>query len=35
VTVHGELSDGNVTFIEGSAMFFLETEDNEGWLDVS
>lgn len=35
VTVHAELSDGDVTFIEGSAMFFLGTADSEGWPDVS
>jgi predicted pyridoxine 5'-phosphate oxidase superfamily flavin-nucleotide-binding protein len=35
VTVHAELSDGDVAFIEGSSMFFLGTADNEGWPDVS
>lgn len=35
VTVHTELSDGDVAFIETSAMFFLATADLEGWPDVS
>ena len=35
VTVHAELSDGDVAFIEGSAMFFLATADSDGWPDVS
>jgi uncharacterized protein len=35
VTVHGELSDGDVAFIEASSMFFLATADTEGWPDVS
>jgi predicted pyridoxine 5'-phosphate oxidase superfamily flavin-nucleotide-binding protein len=35
VTVHAELSDGDVAFIEGSAMFFLATADLDGWPDVS
>jgi predicted pyridoxine 5'-phosphate oxidase superfamily flavin-nucleotide-binding protein len=35
ITVHDELWDGDVAFIEGSAMFFLATADPEGWPDVS
>jgi predicted pyridoxine 5'-phosphate oxidase superfamily flavin-nucleotide-binding protein len=35
VTVHVELSDGDVEFIEGSSMFFLGTADGDGWPDVS
>lgn len=35
VTVHTELSDGDVAFIQASAMFFLATADADGWPDVS
>jgi uncharacterized glyoxalase superfamily protein PhnB/predicted pyridoxine 5'-phosphate oxidase superfamily flavin-nucleotide-binding protein len=35
VTVHANLSDGDVAFIQGSAMFFLATADAEGLPDVS
>lgn len=35
VTVHQELWDGDVEFIERSAMFFLATTDRDGWPDVS
>lgn len=35
VTVHAELTDGDVAFIEGSAMFFLSTVAGDGWPDVS
>ena len=35
VTVHTELSDGDVAFIEASSLFFLATADSEGWPDVS
>lgn len=35
VTVHTELSDGDVSFIQASPMFFLATADDEGWPDVS
>ena len=35
VTVHAALSDGDVTFIESSSMFFLATADGDGWPDVS
>ena len=35
VTVHAELTDGDVRFIEGCAMFFLATADPGGWPDVS
>jgi predicted pyridoxine 5'-phosphate oxidase superfamily flavin-nucleotide-binding protein len=35
VTVHDQLTDGDVAFVEGSPMFFLATADAEGWPDVS
>jgi uncharacterized protein len=35
VTVHAELTDGDVAFVEGSIMFFLATADADGWPDVS
>ncbi len=35
VTVHAELHDGDVAFIEGSSMFFFATADGDGWPDVS
>ena len=35
VVVHDELSDGDIDFIERSAMFFLATADADGWPDVS
>lgn len=35
VTVHDQLSDGDVALIERSTMFFLATADAEGWPDVS
>jgi predicted pyridoxine 5'-phosphate oxidase superfamily flavin-nucleotide-binding protein len=35
VTVHAELSDRDVAFIEGSSMFFFGTADLDGWPDVS
>jgi len=35
VTVHDELTDGDVELIEGSTMFFLATADLDGWPDVS
>ncbi len=35
VTVHEELSDGDVAFVERSPMFFLATADTDGWPDVS
>ena len=35
VTLHEELNDGDVAFIESSAMFFLATADAEGWPDCS
>ena len=35
VTVHPELSDGDVAFVERSPMFFLATADADGWPDVS
>ncbi len=35
VTVHTELSEDEVTFIEKSSMFFLATADAEGWPDCS
>ena len=31
VTVHAELSNGDVAFIEASSMFFLATAEGEGW----
>ena len=30
VTVHAELTDGDVAFIEGCSMFFLATADPDG-----
>ena len=35
VTVHAELWDGDVAFIEGASMFFLATADADGWPDCS
>jgi predicted pyridoxine 5'-phosphate oxidase superfamily flavin-nucleotide-binding protein len=35
VTVHEELSDGDIAFVERSTMFFLATADAGGWPDVS
>lgn len=35
VTVHAELSDGDIAFVERSPMFFLATADAGGWPDVS
>jgi uncharacterized protein len=35
VTVHAELTDRDVAFIEASSMFFLGTADPDGWPDVS
>lgn len=35
VTVHSQLSDGDISFVEASAMFFLATADADGWPDVS
>jgi predicted pyridoxine 5'-phosphate oxidase superfamily flavin-nucleotide-binding protein len=35
VTVHAELWDGDVAFIENASMFFLATADADGWPDCS
>ena len=35
ITVHSELWDGDVTFIENASMFFLATADADGWPDCS
>ena len=35
VTVHAELSDWEVQFIERAPMFFLATADPDGWPDCS
>ena len=35
VTVHEELTDDDVAFIERSSMFFLATADADGWPDCS
>lgn len=35
VTVHTELFDGDVDFIENASMFFLATADPDGWPDCS
>lgn len=35
VTVHPELWDGDLAFIENASMFFLATADAEGWPDCS
>jgi predicted pyridoxine 5'-phosphate oxidase superfamily flavin-nucleotide-binding protein len=35
VTVHTELTDGDMAFIQASPMFFFATADGEGWPDVS
>jgi uncharacterized protein len=35
VTVHTELSEWDVEFIERAPMFFLATADSEGWPDCS
>ena len=35
VTVHSELWDGDVAFIESASMFFLATADADGWPDCS
>ena len=35
VTVHDQLSGGDVALIERSTMFFLATADADGWPDVS
>lgn len=35
ITVHRELSEGDVAFVQRASMFFLATTDADGWPDVS
>jgi predicted pyridoxine 5'-phosphate oxidase superfamily flavin-nucleotide-binding protein len=35
VTVHRELNDGDIAFVERCSMFFLATADADGWPDCS
>jgi predicted pyridoxine 5'-phosphate oxidase superfamily flavin-nucleotide-binding protein len=35
VTVHADLTDWDVHFIENASMFFLATADSDGWPDCS